>query len=69
MLLDLKKISRVFFIVYVVFLPQYSFAAVGNEMLIDNKVNPVVFFVDRVDETREILQKLQFHKIVRCEMC
>jgi hypothetical protein len=64
MLLDLKKISRVFFIVYVVFLPQYSFAAVGNEMLIDNKVNPVVFFVDRVDETREILQKLQLHKIV-----
>ena len=61
--LNLKKISKIFFIVYAVLLSQYSFAA-EKDMFIDNKVTPVEFFVDRTDEIKEISQNLQLHKIV-----
>lgn len=62
--LNLKKTSKILFMLQIALLSQHSFAAVKNDIYIDNKVTPVEFFVDRTDEIKEILQNLQLHKIV-----
>ena len=38
--------------------------ALSGDNLVDARINPVPFFVDRVDQTKEILQNLELHKIV-----
>ena len=38
--------------------------ALSGDNIVDTRINPVPFFVDRVDQTKEILQNLELHKIV-----
>jgi len=60
-LLTFIRINKLWFLLFVISL---NSKALSNDNVVDARINPVSFFVDRVDQTKEILQNLELHKIV-----
>lgn len=62
MLLNFIKISKLYFVLLII-LSAYAALSNAPNKVIDKRIEPVSFFVDRVDQTREILENLEQHKI------
>ena len=64
MLLNLIKCSRLFIKLYVILFAWSAFCIEENDMIVEKRLNPVEYFVDRTEQTKDIRQSLILHRIV-----
>lgn len=60
-LLTFIRINKLWLLLFIILLNN---KALSDDNLVEARINPVPFFVDRVAQTKEILQNLELHKIV-----
>ncbi len=64
MLLSLIKGSKLFILVYIVLFTWSAFCSEETGIMVEKRLNPVTYFVDRTEQTKDIGQNLISHRIV-----
>jgi NB-ARC domain len=63
-LLNLIKGSRLFILLYIVLFTWSAFCFEETSVTVEKRLNPVAYFVDRTEQTKDIRQNLISHRIV-----
>ena len=64
MLSSLIKNSKPLVLLHIIWLSGCAFSAEKTDIVVEKRLNPVAYFVDRTEPTKDILQSLSLHKTV-----
>ena len=64
MLSNLIKNSKPLVLLHIIWLSGCAFSAEKTDIVVEKRLNPVAYFVDRTEPTKDILQSLSLHKTV-----
>lgn len=64
MLSSLIKNSKPLVLLHIIWLSGCAFSAEESNIVVEKRLNPVTYFVDRTEPTKDILQSLSLHKTV-----
>jgi hypothetical protein len=61
---SLVKGSRLFILLYIILFIRDVFCSEKINFKVEKRINPVIYFVDRTEQTKDILQNLLSYKVV-----